>query len=67
MSDAVNEASVAHADEEVVKERKSEPMMGAVTSATTKRHEKSRFRPKSKCRVKQPYVWTVVPFAANSS
>jgi hypothetical protein len=38
--------------------------MGPVTFATTKRHESSRSRPKFKHSVMQPYVCTIVPFAA---
>jgi hypothetical protein len=49
----VDEASVSYVEKLVI-EGKSEPMMGPVTFATTKRHESSRRKPKSKRRVMQP-------------
>jgi hypothetical protein len=42
----------------------STSMMGCVTSATTKRHLKSRRRPKLRLRGIHSYVWMVVPLAA---
>jgi hypothetical protein len=47
--------------------RKSAPMRGCETSATTNRHVKSRRNPKLRLSGSQPYVEIVVPLAAQRS
>jgi len=50
----VDKASDSRVEEKVYKQRKSEPMMGSVTSAMKKHHENFRRRPNSKRRVMKP-------------
>jgi hypothetical protein len=44
--------------------RKSAPMRGSVTSATTKHHVNSRRNPRLRLRDSHPYMWMVLPSVA---
>jgi hypothetical protein len=48
-------------------DRKSAPVRGCVTSATTKRHVNSRRNPRFRLRGSHPYVEMVVPLVAQRS